>query len=70
MQRDFCNICLWDELILWSFEFTCIAPRLNHAVVMAKFAQNCLDKFREIVIMLDTELPGTGKYNVGSRAWG
>ena len=30
---------------------------------MAGFAHSCLNKFREIVIMLDKELPGTGKYS-------
>jgi hypothetical protein len=32
--------------------------RDNHAVVLARFAQNCLDKFREIVNMLEDDLPG------------
>lgn len=32
--------------------------RDNHAIVMARFAQNCLDKFREIVNMLEDDLPG------------
>ncbi|CAB9505432.1 Receptor-type guanylate cyclase gcy [Seminavis robusta] len=36
-------------------------PRDNHAVVMARFAQDCLEKFRELVTMLDVDLPGTAK---------
>ncbi|CAB9519276.1 Receptor-type guanylate cyclase gcy [Seminavis robusta] len=36
-------------------------PRDNHAVVMARFANDCLEKFRELVTMLDVDLPGTSK---------
>ncbi|CAB9519277.1 Receptor-type guanylate cyclase gcy [Seminavis robusta] len=39
----------------------CGLPRQrdDHAVVMARFAQDCLEKFHELVTMLDVDLPGT-----------
>ena len=49
--------------VLWySYVAVCGLPvrRPNHAPVMARFARDCLDRMRELVLSLDTTL-GPGK---------
>jgi class 3 adenylate cyclase len=50
------STCVVANLV--AFITLLLDKRDDHAVVMARFAQNCLDKFREIVNMLEDDLTG------------